>query len=99
MAWYSESFTSLFLGQTLQYSLRHFNIGRMPSSGVLRRVDHVRTDISDEHIASTMRLTRIGELETTLDVSSNRGTLRTRTIVFGIVYSISMQRASVADYL
>jgi hypothetical protein len=45
----------------------------MPSSGMLRRVDLVRTDISEELSASIIRETRIGEVGTTLAVTSNRG--------------------------
>jgi hypothetical protein len=48
----------------------------MASSGMLRRVALVRTDVSEEFSASFNRVTRIGELGTTLDVTSNRGTLR-----------------------
>jgi hypothetical protein len=44
----------------------------MVSSGTLRRVPLVRTDVSEEPSAST-RVTRIGELGTT---TSNRRTLR-----------------------
>jgi hypothetical protein len=44
--------------------------------GMLRRVALERTDISDEHSASFMRVTRIGELGTTLAIISNRRTLR-----------------------
>jgi hypothetical protein len=36
----------------------------MPSSGVLRRVALVRTDVSEESSASIIRTTRIGELGT-----------------------------------
>jgi hypothetical protein len=43
--------------------------GRMPSSGMLRRVAPVRTDVSDELCASIIRVTTIGELGT-LAVSS-----------------------------
>jgi hypothetical protein len=49
---------------------------RIPSSEMLRRVALVRTDVSEELIASTMRVTRIGEVGTTLAVTSNRHTLR-----------------------
>jgi hypothetical protein len=40
----------------------------------------VRTDVSEERRASFIRVTRIGELGTTLDVASNRRTLRRNTI-------------------
>jgi hypothetical protein len=52
---------------------------RMPSSGMLRRVTLVRTDVSEEPSASFIRVTRIGELGTTLAVTSNRHTLRRNT--------------------
>jgi hypothetical protein len=44
----------------------------MPSSGMLRRVALVRTDVSGEHNASIVRVTRISEIGTTLAVTSNR---------------------------
>jgi hypothetical protein len=47
---------------------------RMVSSGMLRRVALVRTDVSDELRASFIRVTRIGELGTTLAVTSSRRT-------------------------
>jgi hypothetical protein len=54
----------------------------MASSGMLRRVALVRTDVSEELSASFIRVTRIGGLGTTLAVTSNQRT----------------QRASVASY-
>jgi hypothetical protein len=51
----------------------------MASSGMLRHVVLVRTDVSEELSASFIRVTRIGELGTTLAVTSNRRTLR-RTV-------------------
>jgi hypothetical protein len=45
----------------------------MASSGMLGRVALVRTDVSDELSASFMRVTRIGELGTTLSVTSSVG--------------------------
>jgi hypothetical protein len=42
----------------------------MTSSGILRRVALVRTDVSEELSASIIRLTRIDELETTLALTS-----------------------------
>jgi hypothetical protein len=56
----------------------------MASPGMLRRVALVRTDVSEEPSASFIRVTRIGELATTLAVTSNRLT--------------SSQCASVASY-
>jgi hypothetical protein len=48
----------------------------MASSRLLRRVTVVRTDGSEERSASIIRVTRIGELGTTIAVTSNRRTLR-----------------------
>jgi hypothetical protein len=44
----------------------------MVSSGMLRRVVLARTDVSEEVSASFIRVARIGELGTTLPVTSNR---------------------------
>jgi hypothetical protein len=44
----------------------------MASSGMFRSVDFVTTDVSDELSASFIRVTKIGELGTTLAVTSNR---------------------------
>jgi hypothetical protein len=60
----------------------------MLSSGMLHHVALVRTDVSEELSASFIRVTRIGELGTTLAVTSNRRTLLV----------ISSQRASVSSY-
>jgi hypothetical protein len=54
----------------------------MLSSGILRRVAIVRTDVSVEHIASIITVLKIGELETTLAVTSNRRTLQRNIIAF-----------------
>jgi hypothetical protein len=46
---------------------------------MLRRVALVITDVSEELSASIIRVTRIGELGTTLPVNSNRRTLTRAT--------------------
>jgi hypothetical protein len=43
----------------------------MVSSGMLRRVTLVRTDVSEE-LSASIRVTRISELGTTISVTSNR---------------------------
>jgi hypothetical protein len=53
----------------------------MTSSGMLRRVALVRTDVSEEVSASFIRVTRIGELGTTLGLTNNRRTLRRNTLM------------------
>jgi hypothetical protein len=65
---------------------------------MLRRVAHVRTDTSEELSVSFIRVTRIGELGTTLAVTSNRFTMRINTNrEIRIWVGISSQCASVAS--
>jgi hypothetical protein len=59
------------------------------SSGMLRRVALVRTDVSEELSASFIRVTRIGELGTMLAVTSNRRA-RYEEIPIGVVPSSSI---------
>jgi hypothetical protein len=51
----------------------------MASSGMLRLVALVRTDVSEELNASFIRVIRIGELGTEVAVTSNRRKLRRNT--------------------
>jgi hypothetical protein len=54
---------------------------RMASSGMLRRVAFIRTDVSNELSAFFIRVTRIGELGTTLAVTRVRRLLVTASVV------------------
>jgi hypothetical protein len=58
----------------------------MVSSGMLRRVAVVRTDVSEELGSSIIRVTRIGELGITLAVKNNRLTMRRNTAYFYAYY-------------
>jgi hypothetical protein len=55
----------------------------MASSGMLRHVILVRNDVSEELRASFIRVTRIGELGTTLTVTINRRTQRSSVVSYG----------------
>jgi hypothetical protein len=55
--------------------------------GMLRRMALVRTDVLKELSASFIRVTRIGELGTTLAVTSNRRTLRRLLVTARVVPS------------
>jgi hypothetical protein len=68
----------LFRGTQVNVTVR-CQLWRMPSSDMLHRMALVRTDVSEEHFASMIVVTRIGELGTTLAVTSNRRTLRRNT--------------------
>jgi hypothetical protein len=68
---------------SVQATLRSFGL---MSSGTLRRLALIRTDVSEELSVSIIRVTRIGKLGTTLALTGNRRTLH-----------ISSQRASVAS--
>jgi hypothetical protein len=62
---------------------------------MLRRVALVRAEVSEELNASFIRVTRIGELGTTLALTSNRRTLRRNTIVTLMKVALSSSETSV----
>jgi hypothetical protein len=66
----------------------------MVSSGMLRHVALVRTDVSEELSASFIRVTRIGELGTTLAVTSNRRMLRRNTSMCLLLVTASVVPSS-----
>jgi hypothetical protein len=68
----------------------------MASSGMLRPVVLVRTDVSGELSASINRATRIGELGTKLAVTSNRHKLQRNTsfLRLPIVVTLIMEMLS-----
>jgi hypothetical protein len=57
----------------------------MPYSAMLRLVALVRTNFLEESSASILRVKRIGELGTTLEISSNRRMLRKKIIILEIL--------------
>jgi hypothetical protein len=60
----------------------------MLSSGMFRSVALVRTDVSEEHIASIIRVTRFSELGTTLAVTSNRRSVCQLLVIANVVPSL-----------
>jgi hypothetical protein len=58
---------------------------------MLCHVALVRTDVSEEHGASIITVTRISELGTTLAVTSNQRMLRRNTMFY--LWCLSLQRA------
>jgi hypothetical protein len=66
----------------------------MVSSGMLSRLALVRTDVSAEPRASFIRVTRVGELGTTLAATSNQHTLRRNTSVRRLLVAASVVPSS-----
>jgi hypothetical protein len=63
----------------------------------LRHVALVRVDVSDELIASNIRVTGIGELGTTLALTSNRSMLRSSHSISSQILTIADMKIAVAD--
>jgi hypothetical protein len=58
------------------------------SSGMICRVALVRTDVSENLSASFIRVTRIGELGRTLDVTSNRRIVRRLLVTASVLVTL-----------
>jgi hypothetical protein len=72
---FSHSPFILSVMHTYVFPLYCTEVWRMVSSRMLHHVALVRTDVLEELTASFIRVTRIGELGTTLGVTSNQHTL------------------------
>jgi hypothetical protein len=72
--------------------------GKMVSSGMLRSVALARTDVSEDLSASFIRVKRIGELGTTLAVTSNRSKLLTNCR-FAVIVGILMYKLLIVSLL
>jgi hypothetical protein len=70
----------------------------MVSSGLLRRVALVRTDVSEEPGASFIRVTKIGALGTTQAATSNRRTLRRNTKSFKCTTLLQLLLNSILEH-
>jgi hypothetical protein len=64
----------------------------MLSSGMLRRVTLVRTDVSEELSASFIRVTRIGELGTLAVTSNRRRLLVTASVVLSSPILVTLMK-------
>jgi hypothetical protein len=69
----------------------------MVSSGMLHRVALVRTDVSEKLRASFIRVTRIGELGTTLAVTSNRRMLVRNTKVRSSPILVTLMKGALSS--
>jgi hypothetical protein len=66
-------------------------------AGMFHRVALVRTDVSEEHFDSVIKVTRIGELETTLALTDDKSTLRrkTRLLVTAILILVTLMMKAI----
>jgi hypothetical protein len=70
----------------------------MPSSGMLRCVDFVRTDVSEDRSATIISVTRNGEVGRTLTITGNRRMLQ-RDITLCTVFLSVRRLYSVAFFM
>jgi hypothetical protein len=88
----ASTFSELLYRTILLYRPANFFrfLRRLPSFWILRHVPFVRADVSEERIASVITGTTVGELGTTLAVTSNRNTLRRNLLVTANVVPSSL---------
>jgi hypothetical protein len=66
---------------------------------MLRSVALVRTDISEERIASIIRVTQIGEIETTITVSASAQAVANVVLSSPIIFVLLMQATGSSEAL
>jgi hypothetical protein len=64
---------------------------------IIDSVALVKIEVSEERIASIIKVTKVGEVET-LAVTSNRRTLQRNAVYCVLCTGISSQRSSLASY-
>jgi hypothetical protein len=64
---------------------------KKPSFGMLCRVAAVRNDVSEKRITTIIKVTRIGELGTTLAVAGKQSTLRSAVFSSPILITLMME--------
>jgi hypothetical protein len=69
----------------------------MASSGMLRRVALVRTDVSEDLSTSSIRVTRIGELGTTLGISSQRVSVASYSYVLSSPILVTLMKEALSS--
>jgi hypothetical protein len=74
------------------YLYKYLMNWRMPPSGMWRCVELVRTDVLEECSAYIIRVTRIGDIGTTLAVTGNRRSQRRNIIPLTLLFLQNVRR-------
>jgi hypothetical protein len=81
-----------FVGKLVYQFISRQRLFRMPSSGMLRRVALVRTDVTEERSASIISVTRIGRLDSIVFLRSEFRLLVTANVVPSLPTLITLMR-------